>query len=81
MKYNQVMSSFHNYFQAGETVEEYTTMLYSLVDTYNYGDLREEMVRDWVVAGIQDTAVSTQQNNSKEHQPVIANCIICWALV
>ena len=34
------------YQHAGESAEQYITALYSLVETCNYGDLRDEMLRD-----------------------------------
>ena len=43
---------------AGESVEQYITALYSLVEFCEYGDLKEEMLRDRIVVGIRDTALS-----------------------
>jgi len=42
----------------GETVEEFITALYSLVETCEYGALKDEMLRDRIVVGIQDSAMS-----------------------
>ena len=42
----------------GETAEKYITELYSLVEGCNYGDLKEEMLRDRLVVGIRDQALS-----------------------
>ena len=42
----------------GESVDEYITALYSLVETCEYGTLRDEMLRDRIVVGIQDSAMS-----------------------
>ena len=41
-----------------ESAEQYITALYSLVETCEYGDLRDEMLRDRIVVGIRDTALS-----------------------
>ena len=41
-----------------ETAEEYVTVLFNLVDSCNYGDFREEMLRDRLVVGIRDVALS-----------------------
>ena len=41
-----------------ETAEEYITVLYSLNETCDYSALRDEMLRDRLVVGIRDTAVS-----------------------
>lgn len=42
----------------GESAEEYITALYSLVETCDYGELREELLRDRLVVGIRDAALS-----------------------
>lgn len=42
----------------GETAEQYITSLYSLVDTCVYGTLRDQMLRDRLVVGIRDMALS-----------------------
>jgi len=42
----------------GETAEEYVTALYELIETCEYGDLRDELLRDRLVVGIRDTALS-----------------------
>ena len=42
----------------GESAELYITALYALVETCNYGDLREEMLRDRIVVGIRDARLS-----------------------
>jgi len=41
-----------------ESVEEYTTVLYQLVDSCDYGNFRDEMLRDRLVVGIRDMALS-----------------------
>lgn len=42
----------------GESAEEYITILYSLIETCDYGDLKEVMLRDRLVVGIRDAAMS-----------------------
>ena len=44
--------------QSGETSEQYIMALYSLAENCEYGDLKEEMIRDRLVVGIRDTALS-----------------------
>ena len=41
-----------------ESAEEYITILYSLVENCEYGDLTSQMIRDRLVVGICDTALS-----------------------
>ena len=43
---------------AGESAELYITHLYSLVEYCEFGALRDEMLRDRIVVGIRDTALS-----------------------
>ena len=42
----------------GESVEEYITTLYSLIETCNYGDLKNELLRDRLIVGIRDAKLS-----------------------
>ena len=42
----------------GESVEQYITALYSLVETCDYGGLRDEMLRDRLLVGLYDAAMS-----------------------
>ena len=42
----------------GESAEQYITALYSLVETCEYGNLRDEMLRDRIVVGIRDVGLS-----------------------
>ena len=45
--------------QQGESIEQYITVLHRLVDTCGYPDnLKSEMIRDRLVVGILDTAMS-----------------------
>ena len=39
--------------QEGQTVDKYITELYALAENRNYGDLRDEMIRDHLVVGHQ----------------------------
>ena len=50
----------------GETAEEYITALYGLIESCEYGSLKEEMLRDRIVVGIRDSTVSQKlQMNAK----------------
>ena len=42
----------------GESVEQYITELYALVETCEYGNLTDDMLRDRIVVGIRNAAVS-----------------------
>lgn len=42
----------------GESVEKYITALYQLVETCEYSLFKEEMLRDRLVVGIKDVALS-----------------------
>ena len=42
----------------GETAEQYITELYSVIEFCEYGNLKEEMLRDRLVVGIRDLALS-----------------------
>ena len=42
----------------GESIEQYITALYRLVDTCEYGTLKKEMLRDRIVVGIRDAHMS-----------------------
>ena len=44
--------------QEGEAADEYITYLYSLADNCQYGNLKEEMIRDRLVVRIRDSALS-----------------------
>ena len=44
--------------QEGETVDQFVTALHQLVEYCSYGNLREEMIRDRLVVGLQDASVS-----------------------
>ena len=43
---------------AGESVEQYITELYALVETCEYGNLTDDMLRDRIVVGIRNAALS-----------------------
>ena len=42
----------------GETADQYITVVYSMDETCKYGNLTEEMLRDRLVVGIKDNALS-----------------------
>ena len=44
--------------QEGESVDDFITSLHSLSEHCNYGQLREEMIRDRIVIGLCDSALS-----------------------
>jgi hypothetical protein len=44
--------------QEGESIEEYITALYALVQSCDYGTLQEQLLRDRIIVGIRDTALS-----------------------
>lgn len=43
---------------AGKTVEQYIMVLYNLAEHCNYKDMKEEMIRNRLIIGIQDSALS-----------------------
>ena len=45
---------------AGESAEQFIMELYTLAKNCNYGDMTDEMIRDRLVVGIQDAALSQQ---------------------
>ena len=42
----------------GESAEQYITCLYSLIETCEYGTLKEELLRDRLIVGIRDVTLS-----------------------
>ena len=44
----------------GETAEQYIMELYRLAESCDYGDLKDEMIRDRLVVGIRDAVLSQQ---------------------
>lgn len=42
----------------GETADEYITVLYELIETCEYGTLKEDILRDRLVVGIRDKRMS-----------------------
>ena len=42
----------------GESVDDFITLLYGLVEHCEYGDLREEMIRDRIIVGLQDASLT-----------------------
>ena len=52
----------------GESAEQYITCLYSLIETCEYGTFKEEMLRDRLVVGIRDAAMSQKlQDGCRTH--------------
>lgn len=43
---------------AGETAEQFITSLYTLAESCDYGDLKDQMIRDRIVVGIRDQSQS-----------------------
>ena len=43
--------------QQGESAEDYITVLHQLAECCEYGDIKEEMIRDHLVVGIRDEAM------------------------
>lgn len=44
----------------GESIEQYIVALYTLVEDCQHGDFKEEMIRDRLVVGIKDEALSAK---------------------
>ena len=44
--------------QEGESAEQYITVLYSLADNCDYGDFKDQKIRDRLVVGIRDNLLS-----------------------
>ena len=42
----------------GEPADDFITSLYHLVEHCGYGEMQDEMIRDRIVVGIQDAALS-----------------------
>ena len=52
--------------EVGESAEHFITDVHKMAEHCNYGDLREEMIRDKIVVGIRDAGLSeTLQLNAK----------------
>ncbi len=74
--------------QEGETAEQYITELYELIEFCNYGNLKDEMLRDRLVVGIRDTSLSeklqtdatlTLQRSKKDsfRRPLYTKNMVC----
>ena len=50
----------------GETTEQFITNLYQLIDYCDYGDLKDQMIRDRIVVGIRDKALSQRLQMDSE---------------
>ena len=46
--------------QPGESADHFIAALYALAVDCNYGDLREELIRDRIVVGVRDTKLPEQ---------------------
>ena len=57
---------YHRNQLPGKTAKEYVTVLFNLVESCNYGNLREEMLRDCLVVGIQDVTLSERLQMDSE---------------
>ena len=44
--------------EEGESVDSFITSLYRLAEHYNYRDLHDEMIRYWIIVGLQDSNLS-----------------------
>ena len=44
--------------EEGESVDDFITSLYGLVEHCNYGALKDEMIRDQLVTGVRDASLS-----------------------
>ena len=44
--------------QSGESTEQYIMALYELVQHCDYGEMKDEMIRDRLVVGIRDSLLS-----------------------
>ena len=42
----------------GESAENYITVLHQLAESYEYGNIKDEMIRDCLVVGIRDESLS-----------------------
>ena len=42
----------------GKTVDTFITVLHTLAEHCDYGTLTDEMIRDWIVVGLQDSKLS-----------------------
>ena len=52
------LSSIQETKKEGETADEYITVLYELIETCEYGTLKEDILRDRLVVGIRDKRMS-----------------------
>ena len=52
--------------QSGEIVEQYIMALYDLAQYCDYKDMTEEMIRDCLVVGIRDSALSEKLKLNSE---------------
>ena len=70
-RFESVIAKFDSFFnrrwpQDGETAEEFITSLYQLVDSCDYGAMQDQMLRDRIVVGIRDQALSQRMQMDPE---------------
>ena len=61
------------YQKEGEKADEYIVELYNLVETCKYGEQKEEMLRDRLVVGIRDSALSEFQTKTTTTVDVVTH--------
>ena len=52
--------------EEGEPVDPFIILLYRLAEHCNYRDLHYEMIRDWIVVGLQDSSLSERLQTDSE---------------
>ena len=52
--------------EEGESVDDFITSLYGLVEHCNYGALQDEMIQDRLVAGVRDASLSLKLQMDSE---------------
>jgi len=62
-----VLAKFDSFFkvrcqQEGKTSEQYIAGLYNLVGTCDYGNLKEDMIKDRLVVGIRGKALAARRS-------------------
>ena len=68
--------NWHNQL-VGELVEQYITVLCTLIEMCEYGDLAEELLRDQLVVGIRDSSISEHLQMDSELTLEKAKKIVC----
>ena len=60
----------------GESVEKFITSLYNLVETCDFGDLKNKMIRDRIVVGIRDQALPERLQTLADLTPEKAKTLV-----